>query len=273
MIDNAGKYYVINGKLQPADDSMGYETSSGRTAYEVIRIINGKALFLEDHIERMKETLKAADLKYDINPDLVKSEIAQIAAVHDTVNFNVKLVIYPCGNEISRLLYVSKSYYPSKYEVENGVHVKTAFIERINPNAKIENTAYKQKVKEIISENNIFEVLLVNSDGFITEGSKSNVFFAEGGKIITPPEKYVLKGITRKYVIEACRRQGIEVVEKLIDLKHLYEVEGLFISGTSIKVLPISKVDEAFFNSPVNETIVKVRDEYDRIIDEYLTNS
>jgi branched-chain amino acid aminotransferase len=168
------------------------------------------------------------------------------------------------------LLYISKSYYPSEKEFEEGVSAGLLNWERKDPNLKILDNRYKEEVARKIEEEKVFEVLLVNNAGDITEGSRSNAFFIKGTRVYTAPERYVLKGITRQYVIEACISSGFEVVEELIGANHLNSVEGLFISGTSIKVLPVSKVDDVKFDSGSNPTIIAIRERFDRMIEEYV---
>lgn len=168
------------------------------------------------------------------------------------------------------LVYISKSYYPPKAEIESGVKVNLIHLERKNLNAKVINSAYKDEVNRKIKESNSFEALLVDSDGNITEGSRSNVFFIIDHKAYTSSGEYVLKGITRQYIFEACKKAGVQVGEALICTGDLKNIEGLFISGTSIKVLPVSQVDETRYNSSTHPLIVSIRDQYDMIIEEYL---
>ncbi len=335
--DNAGNYFFLNDILGRAEEIPSYDTESGRTAYEVIRIIGGKPLFLEDHLQRMADSLSAAGFRifsdvcahesngYEVCATeeakavfegKIKEEIRELARIHLLENFNVKLVIYPyqdsslfpgiagksgdnnnndnnnktgsrspdsqlnrhfnrkLNSQLNRLIYIKKSHYPSPEEYTAGVFARTAVIERTEPNAKIERADYKLKVARAFSEYpGVYEILLADRRKYVTEGSKSNLFAAICDRIVTAPGESVLKGITRKYILEACVRCGIPVEEKLMSINDLYRAEGVFISGTSIKVLPVSRVDDIYYNSSKNKSINAVGEEYNNIIRQYLDRS
>ena len=89
----------------------------------------------------------------------------------------------------------------------------------------------------------------------------------------TSPAKSVLMGITRNTIIEICKRQDIKVIEDSINYKDLKLVDGLFISGTSPKVLPISNVDDICYDSAANKIIKVIESEYDNDIKIYIENA
>ncbi|NQU34922.1 MAG: aminotransferase class IV [Bacteroidetes bacterium] len=107
--------------------------------------------------------------------------------------------------------------------------------------------------------------MLVDENGFVTEGSKSNIFFLKENTLITPKTEQVLPGITRMKVIQIARRMGIKLLEEKISNKSLKLYESAFISGTSPKILPIRNIDEIQFNTK-NDTIKKVMDEYELMV-------
>jgi D-alanine transaminase len=81
-------------------------------------------------------------------------------------------------------------------------------------------------------------------DGFITEGSRSNIFFVVKGALYTHPESgYILSGVTRKNIIRLAKESGIEVKEKPVAEKDLGNIEEAFISNTSAEVTPVTFFD------------------------------
>jgi len=270
MEDNAGSKHILNNMLEDADKLKYLDLDKGNAVYEVIRIIEGVPLFIEDHYERLKNSLDLLGLDLTIGEQELGIQIRRLVNANKLKNCNVKVVVYHEGSLQNHLMYISRSYYPSAEEVQRGVKVGLLKLERKDPNIKLVNKIYKDKVSRSIEENNVFEVLLVNEGGNITEGSKSNVFFVKGGKVYTAPGDLVLKGITRKYVIDACKAVGHQVEEALINVDSLNDIEGLFISGTSIKVLPVSDVGDYKFKSSVHPVIVAIRDQFDRMIEEYI---
>jgi branched-chain amino acid aminotransferase len=111
----------------------------------------------------------------------------------------------------------------------------------------------------------------VNEAGNITEGSRSNVFFVAGNKVFTSPDECVLKGITRDYVIQVIEKEGMQVDKTLVNTADLGHIEGVFITGTSIKALPVSMIDNITYSSSTHPKIVKIRDEFDMFINEYIS--
>ncbi len=282
MKDNSGKYIVLDGMVKDASDVVSVDSISGRTAYEVLRIIRGVPLFFEDHYERLKGTINAivissaiepdrsTDNDYIINANQMKENIMKLLAANEADMCNVKIVISEIGGLVRQMIYISKSHYPTQEEIDTGVKTGLLRIERHNPNAKVLNQGYMDAVSAKMKEDIYYELLLVDSSGRITEGSKSNAFFVRDGSVYTAPGEYVLKGITRKYVFEACERAGYQVFEQFVDANDLSDVEAAFLSGTSIKVLPISTVDHIELNSSVNPVIAAIRREYDSLLEKYI---
>ena len=172
------------------------------------------------------------------------------------------------------LIYASKSFYPDEKYYKNGVAAAVLGIERPNPNAKISRADYIEKVQNYREKKGVFEVLLKNSEGQLTEGSKSNLFFIKGNTVITAPSSMVLEGIMRKYVFETCGILGIPVDDsRPIELNELSHMDGAFITGTSINVLPVSCIEEMVHydaENPVLRRIMKGFEE--RIAEEWQKN-
>lgn len=268
MEDNAGKLYIGDGNLEPSEKLSGLNIH-GHTVYEVIRIINGVPLFFEEHYVRLQSSLDLLGFSLT-TPDIeLKKQMRRLTDSNGESFCNVKVIVFHESGVQRYVIYVSKSYYPGMEEINKGVRVSLLEWERQNPNIKQVNNEYKQRVSKALRDNNAFEVLLVNNQNKITEGSKSNVFFIKKGKVYTAPGAYVLKGITRQYIIDACKDVGIEVVESLLDVNDLEDIEAIFISGTSIKVLPIGEIDAQKFSSSSHSSVVAIRNRFDEIIKEY----
>jgi len=272
MEDNVGNFVVHNGRLRESSGTVGYdmEKISGKAAYEVIRVINGVPLFFEDHFDRLRSTYNTIGKPLPMTMDQLADDIRKLLSKTVNTNCNIKLVLFDEDGIQNELIYISKSYYPTEAEADAGVITGKLRIERHNPNAKILNKAYKDAINAKMAAESLFEVILVDSNGRITEGSRSNLFFVKGDKVLTAPGEYVLRGITRKYVFEACRNAGYEVLEKFVGADEISRMEGAFLSGTSIKVLPVKSIDDVVLNSSENLVIKAIRREYDKILGEYI---
>jgi len=89
-----------------------------------------------------------------------------------------------------------------------------------------------------------FEAILVRND-VITEGAGSNVFAVMGNRVLTPPvSPYLLSGVTRDLLIKLGKKAGLDVIESELSLEDLYGADELFLTGTTVEVLPVIRLDD-----------------------------
>ncbi len=252
-----GDIYTLNG--QPTDVSGFYPDMSADVYYEVVRLIGGKILFLDDHLLRLKQTLDKSDLEYP--GEAVIRESLRILLRHNELTVgNIRICIQKSREEAPKLLcYFVPYHYPGESMYLSGVQVVTYPHERPNPGIKKWDNSFRVSVASHICTHGVYEAILINERGEITEGSRSNLFFIDStDQLVTPPEKDVLQGITRKYVLQICRQEGIEVTERPVNQNELKSLVSCFISGTSPKVLPVLQLDELLFRAdhPVLKRII-----------------
>lgn len=103
------------------------------------------------------------------------------------------------------------------------------------------------------------EAMLLDTEGFVSEGSGENVFIVKNSKLYTPDLASCLDGITRDSVITLAKDAGIEVIEKRITRDEVYCADEVFFSGTAAEITPIREVDNRQIGSgsrgPVTEKI------------------
>jgi branched-chain amino acid aminotransferase len=263
-------YFMLNNMETEGNELPDFPGAT--IVYEVIRLSNGVFLFLDDHIDRI---IASAELK-NLSSTPQKCELFNIlkktVEINKEQNGNVKLLVAFSGKTCSLTAGFIHHSYPTASDYKSGVHVASMVAERTDPNAKIINPLLKQKVDKVLADKSIYEVAYVNSQGIITEGSRSNLFFIKGKQLFTAPENLVLKGVTRKYVIEACKKAGLELVEEAVSLQKSTEMDALLITGTSPKVLPVSSLDDHSYNTQI-EVIEKIIIEYQKIFDNYIQSN
>ena len=265
-------YYIYNGIIKSVDFSEEVITSKGVTLYEVIRVGSGVPLFIEEHLTRLENSAKLTkiDLKYD-NVE-IKRQLKLLIEKNKIYEGNVKIIL---NHNIDDNIYAYfiKHRYPLDEMYVKGVETILYHGERKNPNAKVINLTFREKVDEKIIAAQVFEAILVDNNGNITEGSKSNIFMIKGNDVITAPIKDVLPGVTRDIIIELLKKLLFNVVERNVNYKEILKMDALFITGTSPKVLPISKVDETEFSSTNNPILIRVIIEYNKLIEKYIKNN
>lgn len=237
--------------------------------YEVLRVIEGKPLFLESHLNRMRNSFELINEKFELGYEEIRGKIKELIKLEKKAEGNIKIT-YGVHEKLLKVFFIEHSY-PSAEMYKNGVDTILYFGERENPNAKVINTDFREKVNQEIKNKNVYEAILVDSKGNITEGSRSNIFMVKENSILTSPVKAVLPGVTRGEIINIARKLGISVKEIEYSYLDIKELDGMFISGTSPKILPIRMVDGINFNAN-NRIIDELIKAYDKEIDLYIKN-
>ncbi len=256
MSDCTRTTFMANGELIPVAGFDDYFSPEKTYIYEVFRVIDGIPLFIEDHLDRFFETVRLAGADSVCKRLQLLNDVQSVIRANGRDEGNIKISIAPGKSGNSNLLiYYTPHIYPTERQFAMGVAVKLLEAERNNPNAKVMDIPLRAETDKIKHKDEVYEVLLVDRNGFVTEGSRSNVFFISGDEVITPPLESVLPGITRKQIIGLCEASQIKISETAIHSIDLNRFNALFISGTSRKVLPVNRVDELTFD--VNNRLMK----------------
>lgn len=266
MSECINNFFIYNGEIKEVKEFDDLYPKSKKLLYEVIRVIDKTPLFLREHFERLDNSIALANITVNFSEKHMRESILRLIQGNSVEDGNVKLIL----DEENTLVYSVKHSYPTKEMYENGVKTLLYFGERENPNAKIINKTFREEIDKILKESHCYEAILVNKEGYITEGSRSNIFMVRGSKVYTAPLETVLPGVTRKLIIKACEVTGLQVLEESVNHEEIKNLDALFISGTSPKVLPISEVESIRFSSSSNQTIKRIMMEFDKIIGEDL---
>ena len=264
------KFYLVNGELKSTGDLKIFNKIN-KPIYEVIRIIDGVPLFLEEHLERMRESASLVDYKINKTNSEIKKDIKRLILENQIKNLNVKLICTDIeGMGQIFLSFFIKSFYPPEEYYKKGVHTTLFHYERQNPNVKVQISAFNMEVAKRLKEKKVFEALLVSKAGYILEGSRSNIFFVKGDKLYTAPKEAVLLGITRKHIFQVCEELGIKIIEENIHVGDLDKLDGAFMTGTSVNVLPISTIDHIYLDSVNNKMVKEINNAYVNKVMKYI---
>lgn len=237
--------------------------------YEVLRVMNGKPIFLENHLERMENSFKLINAEFTLTYDAISMKIDNLIKIENKYDGNIKIT-YGVVEKRLRIFFIEHSY-PSEKMYEEGVETILYFGERENPNAKIINENFRKKVNDEIAEKKVYEAILVDKNGYITEGSRSNIFMVKDNELLTSPIKAVLPGVTRGEIIKVAEKLKITVKEVEYNYLDIDKLDGMFISGTSPKILPIKLANDIRLDSN-NDIIKRLMMEYNNEITEYIEN-
>ena len=331
LLENIGSYISLNGEIISApyyaDDALDEYYWNNGVAYEVIRIVQGVPMFIEDHISRLNESLSKLKARTEIGISELLSPMNALLYANETTDCNVKIcAATDAFGGINYFMNINKFFYPPPEYYRNGVPVGLYAHTRENPNVKQVVAGFKEKIQALIDSGGVFELLLYDGTNQLTEGSRSNVFFTRGYQLFTAPDRMILKGTIRKYVFLAAQRAGIEIIERPVTLEEfglspgsldrrrvhgktdsdrtkpdnhkirhfihrknlvfpkfgpgqdigpssalpVLTVNGAFLTGTSIGVLPISRIGGVKLNSVRDKVIRAIMEKYKSIEREYI---
>jgi branched-chain amino acid aminotransferase len=264
-------YIIHNGLPLKAEELDSKRLLEFPGVYEVIRVIDGIPLFWEKHIERFRSSANLINFIIQFSSQDLRKFMRKLMEINNCRAGNVKIVInnHEKDGQDSYTFFIH-SKYPSKTEIQYGVPSILYYGERSNPNAKTTDLTFREGVTAQVEAKKAYEALLVNKENEVTEGSKSNIFLVKGREVFTPPLKSVLPGVTRGFVIDICRDLGLAVHEAAIGIHMLEDIDGLFMTGTSPQVLPLSSVDNLKFESASNPVISEIRISYEKLVMEYI---
>lgn len=261
----------LNGAYVPEDTKISYNDRGiqfGDGIYEVVRVYQGELFTATEHFERLVRSASeiAIDTGYTVEQyiEICKQLIEKNKIENGTVYIQVtrgdaiRNHPYPENTTPNVLLYTNTSERPIQ-DLQQGVKAITAEdfrwlrcdIKSLNLLGNIMNKqkAVTSGAKEAIQIRN----------GIVTEGASSNVFIVKDGKIIThPANNFILNGITRRVIKQIAEAEGIPFEELTFDENALKEADEVFISSTSIEVMPVVEIDGKYVNQGKIGTVTKL---------------
>jgi len=256
-----GNNFILNGELLPAetfDNSLIYE---GDSIYEVLRMIKGFPVFFHDHMERLESSVRQQHKKPLADSLRLKDDIIRLTRSDRRKETNLKIVFNYNKGLDNYLVYFIEPIYPTALQYKKGVKGILYNAERKEPESKVINHKLRSDIYHKLILENGYEALLVNKRNFITEGSRSNIFFIKGLSLLTAPDNLVLSGITRKHILDICRENDIEVQFKFIRADDLAGFDAAFMTGTSPMVLPFCCIGDIYYSAD-HPVIEKLRSLY-----------
>jgi branched-chain amino acid aminotransferase len=264
-------FYIVDGVLKRTETFEDSFLSCGINLYEVVKVMDGIPLFLNDHLERLNASAEKLNITFRARTPETLPLIKQLFSANNQKNGNVKMVFHvekETGNRFF-ILYQVPHFYPPPEMYRQGADLVLWREERPAPGIKNWQPGFKQRIAGLKSASGAYEVLLMNEQGVITEGSQSNFFIITGNEVITAPRERVLAGITRKYVFEICRNLAIPIREKEFGLPELETADAAFLTGTSPGILPVGRIDK--LSLPADHPLLaSLRREFEKLVREDL---
>ena len=226
----------------------------GDGVYEVLRSYNGKIFALEEHLQRFADSLTAIQIT-GVDIENIRSGI--LKAFNAANIANAKIYFHITRGSAPRNHLWDDSLEPNFFltvtELEDDTRAKTnGIVVSIHPDWRWKRCDIKSLnllpnilARRDAAQKGCDEAILVDDTGHITEGAGSAFFAILGKKLHTAPlTANILPSITRKYVIQAGRNIGLEIMEKLMTPQQAILSNELFIAVTTKDIIPVVKFDD-----------------------------
>lgn len=234
----------FNYQLIPRANLKAYLNTRYTIVYEAIRLIDGIPLFWDGHWNRLINSLLAINSEIILQKEKFEENLALLITQNEYLNTNIRIEIF--GKNI--LMYAISAVYPTSSNYEKGVEVNFIDAVRPNPTRKILRRSWKKMMELKINKSGVFESLMINDHGLITEGSHTNVFFIKGNTLYSAHESLILPGITRIEILHIAENKSIPFIYLPIYQKDVVNFDAAFLCATSLHILPISKINEQSFD-------------------------
>ena len=246
--------YIDNKEAKVNIEDRGYQFADG--VYEVFAVIKKKIVDYDGHLNRLYSSLKEISLD---SPIIKEAYIFHIRNLIRKNNIEDGLIYLQISRGVAQrdfkfpkdtkpsIVITAKSMSMEDYylKFDKGIKVKTTNDLRWKRvDIKTLNLLPPVLAKQEAVENGYDEAWLVDSEGYITEGSSSNAWILiKDSLITTPATTAILKGITRTSLIKALEKRKIKLVEKRFNKKDIKLANEAFITSATQFVMPVVKVD------------------------------
>jgi branched-chain amino acid aminotransferase len=261
---NESVLIYINGVFKPRAEATVSVFDSGFVlgdgVWEGLRVVDGRPVFLEQHLDRLYEGAKAIMLDISMSREQLTSAIAETLArnaMHDGVHIRlmvtrgIKRTPYQdprvcIGPATVVILPEYKTPLPEL--AQRGLKLFTVHVRRGAPDVQDPKLNSHSKLNCITACIQAYsagadEALMLDPHGFVATCNSTHFFIVRRGEVWTSSGDYCLGGITRANVLRICRSAGIPAFEKNFSLTEVYSADEAFTTGTFAGLVPVREVD------------------------------
>ena len=272
FVNTEKKYIWKNGTFEKWNDTnvhiLSHTLHYGTGVFEGVRAYsteNGPAIFkLKDHTKRLFDAASKIGINISFTEDELNKAQCDTLIKNNLKEGYLRPIVF-LGNEglglrakdLSVNVAVAAWEWPSYMDPEakkNGISViKSSHRQYENPlhsGNKIIGTYFSNTMAlHEALDKGADEALMLDKNGYISEGSGENIFIVKDDVIYTPTTEHCLNGITRQSVMQIAEDLQLQIFEKDIDYEYLLNADEAFFTGTAVEITPISKIDNNFINT------------------------
>jgi len=268
FVNTENKFIWKNGKFESWNNTnvhiLSHTLHYGTGVFEGVRAYKtkkGAAIFrLSDHTNRLFDAASKLNIRIPFSRDELNHIQCNVLNQNRLAEGYIRPIVY-LGNEglglramdLSVNVAVAAWEWPSYMDPvakENGISViKSSHKQYENPlhsGNKIIGTYFSNTMAlHEALDKGADEAIMMDMNGFISEGSGENIFIVKEGEIMTPTTNHCLNGITRQSVIQIAKDLSINVIEKDLTYEDLKNADEAFFTGTAVEITPIAIIDQS----------------------------
>lgn len=226
----------------------------GEAIYEVLRVYGGQIWRFEDHLQRLQDGLQSLQIT-NVNLDQLRNNVTEtlnhshlqeaLIYIQVTRGAAARSHAFPAQTNPNQLIYVEKFLDAFAEYRQHGASAITHNDIRWSRNdLKTTSLVANCMLAQAAAQQGCLEAILIDKDGFVTEGSHSSIFAVlDGQLLIAPSGPQVLPGITKKQVLELAADSDISIRQHRLQKSELQSIGELFLTATPEEIIPITKVD------------------------------
>src|SRR5690349_12196567 len=261
---NASILINVNGELKPRAEAAvsvfdsGFMLGDG--VWEGLRLHEGKAAFLDRHLDRLFEGAKAIAMEIGLSPEELTQRLYDTLDANDmTDGVHVRLMVtrgvrstpYQDPRVVvggATIVIIPEYKEPDPAVYERGLKLFTVHVRRGDPAVQDQKINSHSKLNCILAsiqatQAGADEALMLDPHGFVATCNSTHFFIVRKGEVWTSSGKYCLGGITRGLALEIAREAGINAIEKDFSLTDVYGADEAFVTGTFAGIVPVREVD------------------------------
>lgn len=256
----------------------------GDGIFEGIRIYNGNIFRCKAHLDRLYDSAKSISLNIPLSYDEMLEVMAETVRRNDMRNGYIRLIVsrgpgnlgldpLRCPKASVIIIVEQLAIYPEEAYLTGlkavSVSQRRNIPDALNPKIKSLNYLNNILVKIQSNYSNAGEAIMLNSQGYVTEGSSDNIFIIKNGVVYTPPCYLgALEGITRQAIIDLCGELDLELKEVPFTLHDVYIADEVFFTGTAAEVIAACEVDGRTIGTGVAGPVtLKLLEAFRQIVD------
>ena len=262
------KYIWYNGKFVPWEKATTHVLSHGlhygSGIFEGIRAYSNKKdtyIFrLKEHYDRFYNSAKVAFIKLPYTQKTLEEATIKLLKKNDLKDCYIRplafigegaIGINPGSNKVNIIIAAFKwGTYLGDEGVRKGIRTKISSFARMGVNSFMTKSKISGNyINSVFAKREALlsgydEALMLDTDGYVAEGTGENIFIVRDGVIKTTPITTVLEGITRNCVLSIAKSNNIKVIEQKFTRDELYIADEVFLSGTAAEITPVREVDD-----------------------------